>query len=72
MKSVIIKDEYIKLGQLLKLSGLVNSGVEAKFVIIEGLVKLNGKVEFQRGKKIYFGDIVEYENEIIKVDRNDN
>ncbi len=72
MKSVIIKDEYIKLGQLLKLSGLVNSGVEAKFVIIEGLVKLNGKVELQRGKKIYFGDIVEYENKIIKVDKNDN
>jgi len=72
METVRIKDEFIKLGQLLKLSGLVDSGVDAKFVIIEGLVKLNGKKELQRGKKIYSGDIVEYDNKMIKVESNDN
>ena len=46
-----IKDEYIKLGQALKLASLVGSGVEAKFVIEEGSVLVNGEVETRRGKK---------------------
>ena len=44
-------DEFIKLGQALKKAGLVESGVDAKFVIQDGLVKVNGETEYQRGKK---------------------
>ena len=51
-------EEFIKLGQALKKASLVGSGVEAKFVIQDGLVELNGEVEVQRGKKLYDGDIV--------------
>ena len=67
MESMKIKDEFIKLGQLLKLAGFCESGVDAKFVIQDGLVKVNGKVETQRGKKLHNGDIVEFENKQIKV-----
>lgn len=67
MESVKIKDEFIKLGQLLKLAGFVESGVDAKFVIQDGLVKVNGSIDTQRGKKIYPGDVIEFENKQIKV-----
>ena len=67
MESIKIKDEFIKLGQLLKLAGFCDSGVDAKFLIQDGLVKVNGEVETQRGKKLYNGDIVEFENKQIKV-----
>ena len=52
MEEVIIRDEFIKLGQALKLAGLVESGVDAKMVIQDGLVRVNGQVETQRGKKL--------------------
>ena len=68
MEKIKIKDEYIKLGQLLKLAGLVGSGVDAKYVINEGLVKVNDEVDTRRGKKIYPGDIVSYNGETIKVE----
>ena len=67
MESVKIRDEFIKLGQVLKLAGFVESGVDAKFVIQDGLVKVNGSIETQRGKKIYSGDVIEFENKQIKV-----
>ena len=66
-KAVEIKDDFIKLGQLLKLADLVSSGVEAKLVITEGQVKLNGEVETRRGKKIYPQDVVEYQGKEILV-----
>ena len=53
-----LRDEFIKLGQALKAAGLVESGVDAKFAIQDGLVKVNGAVEMQRGKKLYPGDEV--------------
>ncbi|MGN0383175.1 MAG: RNA-binding S4 domain-containing protein [Eubacterium sp.] len=62
MDIINIKDEYIKLGQALKLAGLVDSGVDAKFVIQDGQVKVNGKVDTRRGKKLVNGDVVEYNN----------
>lgn len=68
MKTIRIKDEFIKLGQLLKLAGLVESGVDAKFVIQDGLVKVNGEVDTRRGRKIVSGDIVEYQGEKIQVE----
>lgn len=67
MKEIKIKDEFIKLGQLLKLAGLVSSGIEAKIVIQEGEVIYNGEIETRRGKKVYPGDTVEFDGEIIKV-----
>ena len=65
MEIIKLREEYIKLGQALKAAGLVGSGVEAKEVILEGLVKVNGKVELQRGKKLYGGDIVNFDGEEI-------
>lgn len=61
------EDDFIKLGQALKKASLVSSGVEAKMVIQDGLVELNGQVELQRGKKLYDGDIVSYEGETVKI-----
>lgn len=60
MKELNIRDDFIKLGQALKLAGLVGSGLDAKFVIQDGKVLVNGSVETQRGKKLVNGDIVEY------------
>ena len=69
MEKIYLRDEYIKLGQALKLAGLTGSGVESKGVILEGLVKVNGEVETRRGKKIYEGDVIEFEGEQILVCR---
>ena len=68
MEKIKLRDEYIKLGQALKAAGLVESGVEAKEVILEGLVKVNGEVELQRGKKLHAGDIVLFDGEEIKIE----
>ena len=61
------EDEFIRLGQLLKKAGVVGSGVDAKTVIQDGMVKVNGEVETQRGKKLYGGEIVSYNGEEIEV-----
>ncbi|MBR6524282.1 MAG: RNA-binding S4 domain-containing protein [Clostridia bacterium] len=62
-----ITTPFIKLDQLLKFSGLCSTGGEAKEVILDGLVKVNGETVLMRGKKIYPGDEVSFENEICKV-----
>lgn len=67
METIVLRDEFIKLGQALKAAGLVDSGVEAKMVIQEGKVKVNDHVEIQRGKKLIDGDIVEYLDGKIKI-----
>ena len=67
MEKIKLRDEFIKLGQALKLAGLCDSGVDAKFVIQEGQVKVNGEVEVRRGKKLYDGDIVEYHGNTIQI-----
>jgi len=67
MEIIKLRDEYIKLGQALKAAGLVESGVEAKNVINEGLVFVNDKVEYQRGKKLRDGDIVTFNDNQIKI-----
>ncbi len=61
MQKVFIKDEFIKLGQALKLAGLVESGLDAKYAVQEGEVTLNGVVETQRGKKCVPGDIISFD-----------
>lgn len=68
MEIIHLREEYIKLGQALKAAGFVDSGVEAKIVIQEGLVKVNGTVETQRGKKLTDGDVVEYKGNNIKIE----
>ena len=67
MEKIVLRDEYIKLGQALKAAGLVDSGVEAKIVIADGEVLVNGKVETQRGKKLHDGDQVEFHGEKILI-----
>ena len=57
MQEITIKDEFIKLGQALKLAGLVGSGVEAKVVIQDGEVKVNGEVDVRRGRKLHPGAV---------------
>lgn len=65
--SITIRDEFIKLGQALKLAGLVSSGVDAKFLIQDGQVKVNGEVDTRRGKKLYPGDSFEFEGTVVFV-----
>ncbi len=69
MEIIKLREDFIKLGQALKAGGLVDSGVDAKFVIQDGLVKVNGNIETQRGKKLYNGDIVEFNNETVKIEK---
>lgn len=68
METIKIRDDFIKLGQALKLAGLVDSGVEAKIEIQEGFVKVNGEVEVRRGRKIYAGDVIEFDGQQVKVE----
>ena len=67
MIEINIDSEYIKLDQLLKLADAVSTGGHAKFLILEGLVKVNGEIETRRGRKLKPEDLVEVEGNIIKV-----
>lgn len=62
-----LRDEYIKLGQALKAANMVQDGVEAKFAIQDGLVKVNGEVDTRRGKKLYDGDIFSFNGQEVKI-----
>lgn len=68
MQTVTIKDEFIKLGQAMKLAGLVDSGIEAKEVIQSGQVSVNGEVDLRRGRKLVPGDTFTYEGKTVKVE----
>lgn len=68
MEVIRLRDEYIKLGQALKAAGLVESGVEAKEVITEGLVTVNGETDARRGRKLYAGDMVLFDGEEIRIE----
>ncbi len=67
MQEIKLKDDFIKLGQALKAAGLVESGADAKFAIQDGLVKVNDRIETQRGKKLVSGDVVEFENHTVYI-----
>lgn len=69
MEIINLRDDFIKLGQALKAAGFVDSGVEAKEVIQEGLVLVNGEVDIRRGRKLYEGDVVSFENQTIKIEK---
>ena len=68
MQVIKLREDYIKLGQALKAAGLVENGVDAKFVIQDGLVKVNGSIETQRGKKLVAGDKVSFDGEEILIE----
>lgn len=68
MEIIQLREDFIKLGQALKAAGLVGSGVEAKLVIQDGQVRVNGQVEVQRGKKLVAGDVVEFAGGTIKIE----
>lgn len=63
MEKININTEYIKLDQLLKFANAVEGGGMAKNVILDGLVKVNGEIVLQRGKKLREGDVIEFNNE---------
>ena len=67
MEKILIKTEFIKLDSLLKFAARVGTGGEAKYVIGEGMVKVNGEVCTMRGKKIYPGNKVEFDRFSLEV-----
>ncbi|MCR5503153.1 MAG: RNA-binding S4 domain-containing protein [Lachnospiraceae bacterium] len=67
MMEIKIRDEFIKLGQAMKKAGLSDSGLEAKLMIGDGLVKVNGEVCLERGRKLHPGDIFETEGRQYKI-----
>lgn len=69
MEIIKLRDDYIKLGQALKAAGLCDSGVDAKYAIEAGKVKVNDAVEYQRGKKLRDGDIVTYNGQTIRIEQ---
>ncbi len=68
MDKVKISDDYIKLGQALKLAGLVGSGTDAKYIIQDGLVEVNGEVDLRRGRKLVPGDVVSFQGEQFQIE----
>lgn len=67
MEKVIIRDDFVKLGQAMKLAGMVGSGVDAKMLIQDGQVEVNGEVEYQRGKKLHEGDVITFNGESVQI-----
>ena len=70
--TITIKDNFIKLGQAMKLAGLVSEGVEAKIAIQEGSVLVNGEGETRRGRKLFPGDEFEYNGQKVTVENEPN
>lgn len=65
--SITIRDEFIKLGQAMKLAGLVDTGADAKLVIEQGQVTVNGEPDDRRGRKLYKGDSFTFKGKTITV-----
>ena len=70
MRVVLITKEPVELYKILKFEGLVGSGGEAKLVVADGLVLVNGVVETRKRKKIVCGDIIEFGEDIIRIEFN--
>ena len=67
METIVLREDFIKLGQALKAAGFVEDGVEAKIEITEGNVKVNGEVDIRRGRKLYDGDVVDFKGRQIMI-----
>jgi ribosome-associated protein len=66
-REVAIRDESIRLGQFLKLADLVDTGADAKPLLMQGLVQVNGEVETRRGRQLAKGDVVTVDAESVQV-----
>ena len=60
-------EDFIRLGQVLKATGMVESGAEAKEIIQDGLVSVNGEIETRRGRKLHSGDVVSYDGKELEI-----
>ena len=69
MNTFYIKDEFIKLGQVLKACNMVENGAEAKYEINEGHVAVNGETDMRRGRKVYPGDTVTFGSESVRIEK---
>ena len=69
MEIINLRDEFIKLGQALKAANLVEDGVEAKYVIQDGEVLVNGEPDTRRGRKLYDGDVISYHGEEVRIEK---
>ena len=69
MEILTLRDDFIRLGQALKAAGYADSGLEAKIMINEGHVKVNGETETRRGRKLYADDIVLFEGKELKISK---
>lgn len=69
MQTVKIKDDFIKLGQAMKLAGFVGSGLDAKMLIQDGQVTVNGEVDTRRGRKLYVGDVFSYDGQTAQIEQ---
>ena len=67
MQEIKVRDEFIKLGQALKAADLVSSGVEAKIVVQDGQVEVNGEVDTRRGRKLVPGDVITFDGKSVKI-----
>jgi ribosome-associated protein len=67
MRDVPIRDDMIRLGQFLKLAGVIESGGEAKSAIAAGEVAVNGEAELRRGRQLHRGDVVDIDGERLRV-----
>ena len=67
MQEIQVRDEFIKLGQALKAADLVSSGVEAKIVVQDGQVEVNGEVDTRRGRKLVPGDVITFDGKSVKI-----
>jgi ribosome-associated protein len=71
VRDVVIRGDVIRLGQLLKLADLVDTGGEGKELIVDGEVRVNGEVETRRGRQLRHGDVVELDGERVRVHVDD-
>ena len=67
MENVKIRDDFIKLGQAMKLAGIMQLGSDIKYEITDGRVKVNGETESRRGRKLYKGDVFSYEGQDYRI-----
>ena len=67
MQEIKVREEFIKLGQALKAADLVSSGVEAKIVVQDGQVEVNGEVDTRRGRKLVPGDVITFDGKSVKI-----
>ena len=67
IRDIEISDGMIRLGQLLKLAGVAGTGAEAKALLAEGTVTVNGEVETRRGRQLHAGDVIAAGDEQVRV-----